>query len=195
MGHIDRFDIKNLIQKYNLSIFVETGTGSGMSLDHAHQFNFRTLYSIEIYKPIFDVAKQKYKAFDNVMLINADSETGLETVLKELNLEHNILFWLDAHFPGADFGHTSYASENNNKIRIPLESELMTIKKFRTQNKDVFIIDDLRIYEDGPFTGGIWPERHLLGGNGIEFIHNIFNETHSITKDYREQGYLILEPK
>lgn len=35
--------------------------------------------------------------------------------------------------------------------------------------KDIFNIDDLRIYEDGPFQNGNWSERLKIGGRTISF--------------------------
>jgi hypothetical protein len=104
------------------------------------------------------------------------------------------LFFLDAHFPGADFGYKTYEEEKNKDIRIPLEKELETLKKFKFINKSYLIIDDLRIYEDGPFENGIWDKRFLLGGENIDFIY-YYKETHFIEKNYQKQGFIILKPK
>ena len=56
------------------------------------------------------------------------------------------------------------------------------------------MIDDLRIYEDGPFESGNWDERSKYGGDGIEFIENIFDKTHYIVRSYNAQGSIILFP-
>lgn len=193
MGHIDRFDINDLINKYNLKTFIETGTGIGVSLEYALKFNFSEIYSIEIVTSLYEEAKIKFKDTE-CKLINNDSKNGLIEILNNYN-GGNILFWLDAHFPGADFGLVSYDSTKDNQMRIPLESELRQIKSIRNIENDVFLIDDLRIYEDGPYTGGIWSERYLLGGDNINFIYEIFSDTHEILKDFRDQGYIILIPK
>ena len=83
-----------------------------------------------------------------------------------------------------------------NKEEIPLEHELETICKHRGKNsQDVLLIDDLRLYEDGPFGSGSWPGRHEFGTKGIGFIHQLFDETHFITRDFRDEGYLMIAPK
>lgn len=193
MGCLDRFDLNKYISKYDLKYFIETGTGDGTSLDYALKSPFIKYYSVELYEPIFNLAKKKYEGKEHLTLVNDNSEDGLDSILKN-DLDSPILFWLDAHFPGADYKYTDYNIEKNSRIRIPLQAELEVIKKYRT-NKDVIIIDDLRIYEDGPFQDGNWKDRFHLGGNGINFIFNLFSDIYNIEKDFRDQGYVILTPK
>ena len=195
MGHIDRFNIQSYIDKYNTSIFVETGTGIGCSLQHAVQFTFEKIYTIEIIESLYLKCKEEFNKHSNCTFINNNSKDGLIDIISKVDSNKNICFWLDAHFPGADFGLVSYDSTEDADTRIPLESELRVIVSNRDVKNDVFVIDDLRIYEDGPFEGGIWPQRKQLGAEGIGFIYELFNETHDISKDYRDQGYIILTPK
>lgn len=194
MGHVDRFDLNKLIKEYNISIFIETGTGIGVSLEYALKFPFKKFYSIEIIEELFNVAKNKYGG-DNCIILNKTSKEGLNQILTELGDNKNVMFWLDAHFPGADFQLSSYSSTKDNELRIPLESELREIKRVRDTTNDIFIVDDLRIYEDGNFSGGNWVDRRTLGGNGIGFIYELFGDTHEISRDYRDQGYIQLLPK
>jgi hypothetical protein len=102
---------------------------------------------------------------------------------------------LDAHFPGADFHFETYDSTKDYDTRLPLKKELETIKINRSNNKDVFIIDDLRVYEDNNYTDGNWSLRKEVGGDGIDFVYELFGQSHNIEKDLRYQGYLILTPK
>ena len=194
MGLLDRFDIEKIINEYNVKSFVETGTGYGHSIKHALLFRFEKLYSIEIEENIYQRIKSEVSD-ERLILLNNNSKDGIIEVLKNILYSDSILFWLDAHFPGADFGFKSYGSEKDSEKRIPLESELRTLVSIRDISKDYFIIDDLRIYEDGPFSGGNWDERRTLGGEGIEFIHELFDQTHNLERDYRDQGYIILSPK
>jgi hypothetical protein len=195
MGHIDRFDLNKYIREYQTTIFVETGTGVGDSLRHAFNFSFDEFYTIEIIKELFEKTKEELKFKNNCHFLNSDSEKGLSDILSNISSDKNICFWLDAHFPGADFGLTTYDSTDNGNIRIPLESELKVISLNRDVKNDVFIIDDLRIYEDGPFGDGNWSRRKELGGENIYFIYELFDKTHHINRDYRDQGYIVLTPK
>lgn len=194
MGHLNRFNISSFKEKYNLAYFVETGTGKGVSLDYALTHNFEQYYSIEIHSIIFNEGKIKYQNYNNVNLFNDNSLNGLEQILKDIDPCIPILFWLDAHFPGADYGYSSYNDEKNTDLRIPLMRELEVIKKYRTENKDVILIDDLRIYEDGKYEDGNWADRNQLGGSDCNFIYEFF-PSHEISKDLRDQGYVIIEPK
>lgn len=197
MGHIDRFNLQDYIDNYDTSVFVETGTGMGVSLKHALQFPFAEFHTIEIMEELYNKVKEELKENTTCNFVNNNSKDGLKEILSSVDADKNITYWLDAHFPGADFGlaGTSYGSTSDKDVRIPLESELRMIKEIRDTKNDVFVIDDLRIYEDGPFTGGNWSQRRQLGGDGIGFINELFEETHEIHKDFRDQGYIVLLPK
>ncbi len=192
MGGLQRHDIKNYIDKYNLETYIETGTGIGDSLNHALQFNFKLNVSVEIFVEIWEMAIKKFEDRNCTVLLG-NSYNVLKQVLTSEKIGKT-LFFLDAHFPGADYKYTGYGDEKDDAKRLPLERELNTITKNCDYTKCVFIIDDLRIYEDGPFTEGNWLDRKELGGDGIGFIHDIFQNTHNIEKDYRDTGYIILTP-
>jgi hypothetical protein len=201
MGALNIFDIINIKQQHNLNIFVETGTGIGSSLIHVLettiQSSFEQYYSIEISKNLYErclFIPEKYNN-QSVKILNDTSVSGLETILQEVSSDKNIFFWLDAHFPDADHNFASYTSTQNKSLRIPLEEEIQLIKKYRNNSKDYFIIDDLRIYEDGNYEGGNWADRTLYGGSGIQFIYDAFEDSHNITKLNNGEGYIVLQPK
>ena len=132
---------------------------------------------------------------DRLTLINDDSLNGLEKVLEELD-ERPALFWLDAHFPGADFHFNSYDHlADQPELHKPLKYEVELIASKRPNSKDVFIIDDLQIYEDGPFELLNQEFKDKYGELGIEFITEAFEKTHDFRRDFRHQGFLILTPK
>ena len=194
MGQLKNFNLNTYIDKYNCQIFVETGTGTGEGLSYACNFPFHFLFSIEIYKEVYDVVSQRFSNNANVKLINSDSITGIEEIFKE-HSEKNCLFWLDAHYPGADYGYQTNLAEKNIEIRTPLEYEIKKISGLKNISNDVFILDDLRIYEDGPFQSGNLPEELKTPGRNINFIREIFDETHTLQKMYGQEGYMILTPK
>jgi hypothetical protein len=196
MGELRFFDLRESIKDYNLSVFIETGTGLGGSVESILEYNVMDqIYSIEIIEDLYNKCVDKFKLFSHVKIINTSSYNGLKEILPTISKETNILFWLDAHFPGADFHFTTYESTEDKTLRIPLESEIDLIYSLRKGCKDVFIIDDLRIYEDGPYEAGNWNKRKELGGNGLDFITKKYESTHTIHKDFRHQGYLFLIPK
>ncbi len=188
----------NLIRfrdKYGIREMIETGTGDGSSISFVKEAIYR-IYSFEINTEIYKKVWEKFAPNKDIRIYNTDSVFGLKKLFKYYNFRDPILFFLDAHFPGADFGYAGYEDEKKPDIRIPLQQELEVIVKSRGEDikKDVFIIDDLRIYEDGPYEEGDWPLRSKIGGDGIEFIYDLFAETHYIKKDYRYQGFVLLTP-
>lgn len=192
-------ELAKFIQKHDLKYFIETGTGIGDTIEFVKGF-FDKSYSIEVIPEIYEKARIRFESETNVLIICNDSKNGLNQILSDnsdyfVNVKP-ILFFLDAHFPGADFGLAQYDSEKDPDKRIPLQRELETIVNLRGPQikRDCFIIDDLRIYEDGEYGDGNWPHRKELGGDGIGFIYDMFEETHHIYKDFRFQGFVILTP-
>ncbi len=194
MGELNVFDLKPLIKKHNINTFVETGTGKGFGLSYALKFSFEKIYSIEIMEELYNENREKFKD-PRIKMILDNSVNGLKKALSECDSNKPVLFWLDAHFPGVDFQMDDYNKGLDRTINTPLEIELHTIMNTRPKNKDVFIIDDLRMYEDGPYEFGNWKDRLDFITNGIGFIEKIFNETHNIEKIYRHQGFLKITPK
>ena len=189
MGLLQQFDLSKHID--TRSVFIETGTANGRSLAYAAGYDFEYLYSIEIDAECACNATKLFEDDKRVMILCGPSFSVLPKIL--CRHDQPVVFWLDAHFPGEMHG-LPYDHEKNMTLRLPLEHELAIIKQERDTSKDCFIIDDLRIYEDGPFEGGIWPDRPKMGGNGIDFIDDLFKGTHTITRDYRNEGYIVLEP-
>ena len=202
MGEINIFNLEDLINQYKLTTFVETGTGEGYGLSHASKYDFQDLYSIEIIPDLYKKGIVKFKDNSRVHLLNADSIAGLNSILVNDVYNRRYMFWLDAHFPGADFhidGY-SYHDDIDKSIKLPLEEELKLILSHRPNNKDVFIIDDLNLYEDGFYECGNIREdlkylRQKYNLNGLDFITNLFSSTHKLKKVNRHQGFIFLLPK
>lgn len=194
MGHINAFNIQQLISDFKLSHYIETGTGEGLTLSYALTFGFKTLHSIEMDKYLYDIAVQKFKDTRLTIYHNL-SRNILPLILQKLE-DGNILFFLDAHFPGSDF-KTGPDYIESVKIyghdALPLKDELELILKKRSQAKDVFIIDDIRIYEKDNYETGNWNKGDLKIENS-SFIYRLFEKTHTIQKDLRQQGYLLIKP-
>ncbi len=192
MGALYQHNVSEYIQTYNLKNYVETGTGAGDCLRYAVQFDFKKLKSVEIYPQVYDRIKNGFSD-SRVELFLGNSYELMEQMVK--NLEGNTLFFLDAHFPGADFHFETYTSTKDYDTRLPLEREVRTLNSVRDLSNDVIIIDDLRVYEDNNYSDGNWSLRSQAGGDGIQFIYEIFEKTHRIERDLRFQGFLIITPK
>lgn len=194
MGQLkEAIQVKNVLDFYDIENFVETGTGAAEVVRSVSNINNKlNIHTIEIIEEIYEKNKVSFSYLNNVNWHLGQSSDVLLNILP--NLKGNTLFWLDAHFPGADFGMASYGDEPDLDKRLPLKSELEIIVKNKDVKNDVFVIDDLRIYEDGPFEDGSWADRKKYGGDGIEFIDDLFEETHYVVRSYNKQGFVILFP-
>ena len=194
MGQLNQaIKIKNVLDYYDIKIFVETGTGQAEVVRSVYEANEDlNIHTIEVVEEIFDQNKIKFSYLKDVSWHLGTSFKILPEILP--TFDGNTLFWMDAHFPGADFGFSSYGDEKDMDKRLPLQKELESIVQSRDVKNDVFVIDDLRIYEDGPFETGNWDERTKYGGDGIGFIEDIFEDTHYIGRSYNAQGSVILFP-
>jgi len=192
MGTLKQFNLSNFCKKFNIKTFVETGAGPAWSLRYASDSNlFTQLFSVELDYDTFKKFENTYQSLPNTIVYNMKSEDFIKNIV--CNIKSPTLFFLDAHFPGSEWGF--YDKESDDSIRIPLETELKELVKVKDITKDVIIIDDLRIYIDGPFQGGNWEDRNKLGGNGIDFLYNILEKSHDIIFKYEDQGYIVCTPK
>lgn len=194
MGQLNEaIQVENVLDFYDIKNFVETGTGAAEVVRSVSSINSNlNVHTIEIIEEIYERNKISFSYLTNVNWHLGQSSDVLLEILP--TLKGNTLFWLDAHFPGADFGMASYGDEPDLDKRLPLKKELEIIVKNKDVKNDVFVIDDLRIYEDGPFEDGSWTDRKKYGGDGIEFIDEFFDETHYVVKSYNKQGFIILFP-
>lgn len=193
MGFIQQFDLGRIIRDYHTRFFVETGTWKGDGVEAALAFPFDKIISAEIVPEIAAAAASRFTDHPQVTIIESSSAAMLEAWLPVL--EGNCLFWLDAHFPGADAGLSSYDAENEENLRLPLETELRLIARRQANFTDVLIIDDLRVYEEGPFENGPAPADTLpRQAKRSGFVEELFGATHHILRSYRNEGYWILLP-
>jgi hypothetical protein len=199
MGQLAQFDIGDLVARFGLNLFVETGTGAGDSLACAAQLPplFSMLYSCEIHPDMAYLSAKRFAHDERVLVSNQASALFLSALLRVLPPTPT-LFWLDAHFPGADYGLSTYGSEPSLNLRLPLEDELQIIHEFRRgAARDVILIDDARIWLDMNFGSGPLPDalRPLCPANrDIDFIVDLFAPTHIITVHSDDEGYIAVLP-
>jgi hypothetical protein len=211
MGNLLKFDLNKISKLCNSHFFVETGTFEGDTAYYAYkslvldkESKIEKLWTIEYDKLYADAAYRRFKNFEKIEVVNNDSIQGLKYVCANCN--SNAIFWLDAHFIGADSGRVSYKNDENLQTRLPLEWELQIIHKRAEIYQDVIFIDDVRIYEDGPFENGTFDDAMKSSNscvrrvdispyNTINDIIRPFSTTHDIYKIYDHQGYIIMLPK
>lgn len=127
--------IRELRDKYNLNIFIETGTFLGNTTEIQRR-KFNRIFSIELSEELFKRAKKRFHKYNSVNIMQGDSAVLLPIVLKEIN--NSALFWLDAHYSGILSGEiTAKASKD-----CPIYEELDAI--FAHKETHVVLIDDAR---------------------------------------------------
>jgi len=133
-----KIDLMNrYIDRYNLNIFVETGTYLGDTI-FKQKDNFKKIYSIELSEYYFDLARKRFQGFDNINLILGNSKDKLKDILIEN--DESIFFWLDGHY---STGLTAKAKDKE----TPILEELNTIFDQNTnKHKHVIFIDDARLF-------------------------------------------------
>lgn len=195
MGSLGRFDLKRIVTEYNTPNFFETGTFLGDGIAYALKAPFAKIISVEIIPEIAVKAGSRFQFEEKVEILNSDSFSAMEHQLPMLT--GNTFFWLDAHYPGAGAGLADYASGGDDEtLRLPLIKELELICRYRRKYQDVLILDDLRIYEDGPFQNGPVPFDALpRGRRSTDFVYQYFSATHYIFKSFIDEGYILLFPK
>lgn len=195
MGQINHpMKLKETLESFGIKNFVETGTGDGSSMNKVIDTEvLDKQYGIELDTELFRNLMKQYDGNENVIIFNGYSEDCMDAVLEELS-EDPTLFWLDAHFPGADYGPAGYGDEEDLSKRLPMEAELKIMKEKRDLSKDVIFMDDLRIYVDREFEAGNWPERSKFGANGYDFVEELIGDTHILVEHLADQGYLLAFP-
>lgn len=200
MGQITYFDLNAIINNFKCSTYVETGTGIGVSLEYALNFPFKKYFTVDIDKNLLESVKNKLNN-DKITYVNGLSTESLKLILPQLNDEQSILFFLDAHLPGADFHKITYeeSMKTYKEHSLPLEEELNIILEYRKDKKDVIVIDDLQLYENSNYQHKTWFLENLQEELGLRksstFVYDKFNTTHNIDKFFAHQGYLLLTPK
>ena len=128
-------------KKYGLKVLVETGTYYGAMVE-AMKDVFDHIYSIEISKELYELARERFKTVKHIELINGDSGVELKNVIDKLEIDARpALFWLDGHYSG---GVTSRGNKDT-----PINEELSHILG-GSDRGHVIIIDDARLFGIDP---------------------------------------------
>jgi hypothetical protein len=201
MGSIQIFDLSKYIQQHKCTTYVETGTGAAECLSHAVNYPFEQFYTIDIDGDLIEKAE---KQFNNpkITFIHNYSSVALNELVPTLPKDKPVLFFLDAHFPGADFHKISYEESIRQFMdeAFPLLGEIKIIKNHRDISNDVFIIDDWKLYDDTlNYEMPGWQYKNLQEELGLitkpNEIYKEFEVTHDYEINLRHQGFLFVTPK
>lgn len=190
MGHISTFPIRTWSSNFNLEVFLETGTYLGAGLAYARQCKyFNEFHSIEINEDFYEECSHMFSRDSRVKIYYGTSNEMLRKVLSQDSIQQkNILFWLDAHLPSA---YKSWKGGETQEQVAPLEEELKIIKEMRPKNRDMIIIDDLRLYAKDNYEMGNCDKRCT---ENINWVLELMGDSFKVLKSLDDEGYLLLVP-
>lgn len=131
---VKRNILKNYGQKYNLTVFIETGTYKGDTV-YALKDSFKKIISIELDATLYQKARERFRPYPKISILQGDSAQVFEQVLPSVKAP--TLFWLDGHYSGEHTGHGS--------LETPIMRELELIFSHPIKNH-VILIDDARLF-------------------------------------------------
>jgi len=137
LGRVPQDLTLQLIGRFDLEAFVETGTYTGATAAWAAEY-FTQVITIEYSQTLYERAVADHGELDNISFIFGDSRSKLKKIVSELN--HSALFWLDSHWCGAD----SYGEEDE----CPLIEEIQAIRC--SEYEHFIFIDDARLFLSPP---------------------------------------------
>ena len=122
-------------RKYNITIFLETGTNYG-DMTWRQRNNFDKIYSIELGADLAEFSRKRFRNNEHIEIVQGDSGRKISEVLNRIS-EPAILY-LDAHYSGKDAvrGYKDCA----------VGDELPAILKTNTDH--IIIIDDAHLFTE-----------------------------------------------
>ena len=141
----DMVEKRKLIENYRLnfnpSVFVETGTFFGDTVDHFKN-QFEELYSIELSSELADKAVKRFDGNAKIHIIHGNSANVLAPVLNKLR--GTVLFWLDGHYSSEFFLKDVFIKTAKGETNTPVLKELEII--LASNLHSVILIDDARLF-------------------------------------------------
>jgi hypothetical protein len=84
-------------RRFDLHTLIETGTYYGEMVSATRRF-FRTIYTVEFDKSLFDMASRRFAKHPHIHVIQGDSQIAIRKLLS--TVDGPCLFWLDAGYYG-----------------------------------------------------------------------------------------------
>lgn len=193
MGTLRRFILSEMRSSAGTVELVETGTGRGDSLMWARSAGFSSCRSVELHEELARSSQQRFADDPSVQIVHGDSRRFLAD-LPESPFPR--LYYLDAHFAGgADFGLIDYVRSATHEGSFPLLGELEVLLP-RLRAGDIVLIDDARMYVDGPFQAGECPDFARRWHERDALLQRLGNcaSTHQQLLLRHDEGYILLVP-
>ncbi len=166
--------VRKYADKYKCNVFIETGTYLG-EMVNSQKNNFDKIYSVELNRKLFRLAKDKFKKFKHIMILQGDSVKILPKILSKIH--EPTLFWLDAHYSG---GITS-----KSRLETPIVFELRTILEHKIEkhvilinNENLFVLENKKKKKKNlkGLVSIYWPKNNFTKEHDIFVIKNYDKE-------------------
>lgn len=178
-------NLPEIIKKYGISVFIETGCDKGDGLRYAAELGLNFRFSCDLNPDVMDLCRQWGH-------VECEKST---TFLKRAFPKAPALYWLDAHFPEV------YSSAPHDPADCwPVLEELEILKNRPLIEKCVIICDDIHCLQDynNPFKEIPSPDyKHdwkPVEGS-IAALLDMFKDTHNARLIRTSTGVLVFEPK
>lgn len=126
--------IKEFGRHLGLVVLVETGTYLGGAI-MATKNVFKEIYSIELSSEFANRAKDLFRRYAHVHILEGDSAIMLQGVLNRTSGPY--LFWLDAHYSGGNTAHAGVSTPISKEVQLILDQWVPG---------SVMLIDDARLF-------------------------------------------------
>jgi len=174
--------------EYGLTAFLETGSEGGAGVDNGIRAGFAKLLSCEINESRYKQCLERFRNDSRVSLFHGNSLDVLPAMLQQLKVDR-CLFWLDAHLPPG--------LEKRAALQVPLREELGIISEHRDIRTDVFVIDDMVLYEPRLRNPGFNIQDWISDPENIVGMNEIlgFFGNHIVHIDHRAEKLLVAFPQ
>lgn len=141
MPNLNVTKLNTVVEKLNLdvdnfTVFIETGTGDGNTIKNIQPY-FDDIHTIEIKEDLYEKFNKNF-SYKNVKSYFGDSVKIVPQILKNLNPNQKVVFWLDAHKSGKRTG--------KNDKDVPIYEEIESIDKNYSSDEALLLIDDFRLF-------------------------------------------------
>jgi hypothetical protein len=179
-------EIKEIIKKYNIKTFIETGTNEAKTTKVMSAL-VDSVHTIELNETFYENCKNTLKDFKNVSIHNGSSEKILNELLP--NVDDSIIFYLDAHW----YSYCPILDELDAIYRNGKKNSIIVIHDFYVPDSDLGYMKTPgnSSVDDGPILNFefIEDKLNLIYENNFDYYYNTESDGNPRT------GVIFIIPK